>query len=230
MIRKRRPNELSATELAARATLHDVGNNVTVAALHASSLLSAAMSDGARPLAAVRAPLQQVVSALDRVVSLVNGFKNSCPEHRQKRAIDIAPMLRDVIDAWRPHAHARAIELRLELRSDVLPTRGDAEDLRRVFDNLVKNALEAVDNGPGSVTVVAEDRNHQIIHLSVRDTGPGMEHDLNRPGPFPSTKPEGTGLGLSIVHEIVHAHEGRLYAEPLIPSGTAVNVELERAH
>jgi signal transduction histidine kinase len=96
-----------------------------------------------------------------------------------------------------------------------------------VFENLVKNAIEAIDRGPGRVTIVTRAiPTDEKVRISVADTGPGIPPSIDVFGFFETTKSNGTGLGLAVAKQIVVAHGGAIQYEQLAPNGTAFHVEL----
>jgi signal transduction histidine kinase len=108
---------------------------------------------------------------------------------------------------------------------------GDRRQLSQVVDNLVENAVHAVD-GTGRVRVllslVEVSALQQNARLVVEDDGPGLSEDARAKlfTPFFTTKPRGTGLGLIIVRKIVEAHRGSLAIESAAGQGTRMVVEL----
>jgi signal transduction histidine kinase len=94
------------------------------------------------------------------------------------------------------------------------------------LDNLVKNALEAIDHGPGMVRLAALRMNEDRIRIIVEDSGPGLPAGMNVFAMFETTKPHGTGLGLPICQEIARAHGGGIDVAPRQPNGTVFCVEL----
>jgi signal transduction histidine kinase len=127
---------------------------------------------------------------------------------------------------WGPVAAERDIDLDVDVAADLPPIDADAEKLRRVLDNLVKNAVEAVDRGPGRVALSAIRPTAEKIRIAIADTGPGVPESLRLFRLFETTKRNGSGLGLSIACQIVLAHGGDLGFERLKPHGTAFFVDL----
>jgi len=123
------------------------------------------------------------------------------------------------------------VELRL-LLDDALPAAMlDAEQMKRVFVNLIDNALEALadlTDEHGVTISTKHDGNRDLILATVEDTGEGIPvGDFKRLfQPYFSTRGRGTGLGLAIVSRIVTEHGGRVFAEPNNPRGARFVIEL----
>ena len=100
--------------------------------------------------------------------------------------------------------------------------------MHRVFDNLVKNAVEAIDQGPGEVRIRVEPLAADTVQICVEDTGAGIPQAVDVFRLFETTKPNGTGLGLAIVKQVVQAHGGRIEFSRRHPHGTVFRVELRR--
>ena len=112
--------------------------------------------------------------------------------------------------------------------------RADAVVLHRILDNLVSNAVDALDGKPGSVTVAAEpvgsgaDRR---VRFTVSDTGRGMTRaELNRAfNDFYTTKAAGTGLGLSVVRRLLTDVGGSVKADTAPGEGSTFTIEIPAA-
>jgi signal transduction histidine kinase len=98
--------------------------------------------------------------------------------------------------------------------------------MRRVFDNLVKTAIEAIESGPGTIRVRATADGAERVRIDVEDTGQGVPSDIDPFRLFHTSKPDGTGLGLPIVREIVQAHGGSVSFAPAPTRGACVRVVL----
>jgi signal transduction histidine kinase len=121
----------------------------------------------------------------------------------------------------------RSAALVLELAEDLPPVRADALVLRRILENLVTNACDALDGRGGTVTIGTA-RADGGARLTVSDSGSGMTRDqLNRAfDDFYTTKAGGTGLGLSIVRRLVADLGGALRVDTEPGAGTCVSVTL----
>ncbi|MFH2111208.1 MAG: ATP-binding protein [Candidatus Bathyarchaeota archaeon] len=102
----------------------------------------------------------------------------------------------------------------------------DATSLRRVFDNLIKNAVEATP-GEGTLTLTVSQLDHEV-EVTVADTGTGMPPEVLKEifRPFYTTKPTGTGLGLSICKRVVELHGGTITVESRVGAGSVFTVRL----
>ncbi len=106
----------------------------------------------------------------------------------------------------------------------------EADRLKQVFSNLVRNALQAMPEG-GRLTIEAANLASGRARLTFTDTGCGMTaKQVERLfEPFTSTKPAGTGLGLSIVYQIVRDHNGTINVHSREGAGTTITIELPGA-
>jgi signal transduction histidine kinase len=130
-----------------------------------------------------------------------------------------------VLRLLQPEAEATAVELRRRSVGDPLPDfRMDAEKVKQVVINLVRNAVEAMPAG-GTVTLETALVDGQA-QLVVRDNGPGLPEGVDVFQLFVTTKPKGTGLGLSIVQQIVLQHGGEIAASSPPGQGAAFTIRL----
>jgi PAS domain S-box-containing protein len=132
--------------------------------------------------------------------------------------IELAALLRSVVDSQRPAADAKGIDLQISTETEVVIS-GDSARLQQIFSNLLTNALKFTPRG-GHVQVrlscVASN-----AQIQVADDGGGIDSDLlphifDRFRQGESTKGRshgGLGLGLAIVRELVQAHGGSVLAE-----------------
>ena len=172
-------------------------------------------------------PVEQVSHELERLRRLLDEFLAFAqPSRLVLDDHDVSSIVHDVVTAQRPFVATRGAAIQLA-GVDSLRARIDAQKLRLISQNLVRNALEAV--APGGRVVVTLDGDDQHVRLAVEDDGQGIPEAIQRRiyEPFFTTKDTGTGLGLSIVHGMVAAHGGTItFASS--PQGTRFDVSLPR--
>lgn len=125
----------------------------------------------------------------------------------------------------------RGVELDVNIADNIPPALIDEEQLRRVFVNLIENAVEAFDESKPDKKVIVKafyDTGRDLIVAEVSDNGNGITPaDFQKLfQPYFSTKGRGTGLGLAIVQRIVSEHHGKIKAVNNQPSGAKFIVEL----
>ena len=175
---------------------------------------------------ALRELADVVREEIRRLDGLVGDFLLfSRPDRMQHQVASLDTLLDEVLRLLEPEAAAAGVELRRARAGEPLPDfRLDAEKIRQVVINLVRNAVEAMPAG-GAVTVESGLVDGQA-QLVVRDTGPGLPEGVDVFQLFVTTKPKGTGLGLSIVQQIVLQHGGEITAGSPPGQGAAFTIRL----
>ncbi len=102
----------------------------------------------------------------------------------------------------------------------------DPEHFQQVFLNLIKNAVQSMENEGEIVVDLRNDTEAKFLEIMVRDSGCGIDEDYLQKLflPFFTTKADGTGLGLSIVKKIMDAHSGEIRVESEINKGTTFKI------
>ncbi|HET7295062.1 MAG TPA: GAF domain-containing protein [Vicinamibacteria bacterium] len=144
---------------------------------------------------------------------------------------DLDALMDEVTRLLRPEARGAGVTLRRQRTGGAVPRlRMDAEKIKQVVINLVRNAIEAMPDG-GLVALESGARDGRAL-VVVRDNGPGLPDGIDVFQLFVTTKPKGTGLGLSIAQQIVLAHGGEIGASSEPGKGTTFTIALplEDAH
>lgn len=117
----------------------------------------------------------------------------------------------------------------IEFHSDYRPlwVLGVENQLKQVFINVLKNAIEAMHNG-GVVTITMSLEEESAVLIRIKDEGSGIpDEQLAKIGqPFYTTKDKGTGLGLMVTYKIIDNHQGRISAESKLGVGTTFVIQL----
>lgn len=164
---------------------------------------------------------ETILEELDRIDQIVGEMVVLAkPAQETKKKIDLAKVLQDSVNLMNYQAYMREIGLILKLDEELPPIEGISNQLKQVFINLIKNAIEAIEN-TGIVTIEAIRHEDRVI-ITVEDTGPGMDIGMiDKLGtPFFSTKEQGTGLGLMITFRIIQNHKGKVSVESKLGKGT----------
>ncbi|MGB7496517.1 MAG: ATP-binding protein [Candidatus Acidiferrum sp.] len=171
---------------------------------------------------------------IERLNGIVNRLLNFArPIQLELEPVDLRTLVRERIHSFEEFALTRRVQLMTNLPKRHLLSLIDKDRMAQVFDNIIQNALEAMadDGGTLSVTVAAHSNSNDKVSgvcVEFQDTGKGMNSaDLGHVfDPFFTTKPSGTGLGLSISHELVRAHGGDIQIDSHEGRGTSVRVTI----
>lgn len=210
----------------AAEVVHDIGNPLTSLGLLVAQLVRMACDEPSLPIAELEHDLGELEQCVARIVGLVQRFK-----HASKRAVvvcellDVRSVLLAVVQDWRRVGAARAVEVIAELTEGLSLVRGDAEQLRRVCDNLIQNAFDAIGDGEGRVVVRAHQHDDRV-RVEVADSGGGSAPASDPFELFHTTKPLGSGIGLNVVRRIIEAHGGIAGCEANVPHGMLFYFEL----
>ena len=227
----RRADRLSSLGLLTAGLAHEIRNPLvairTFTQLLPERYNDAEFRDGFQGLA-----LREV----DRICGLVNdllSFARPSPPKVVQENINV------VVDGISRILETEGKEKNVEIIryfTESLPTAWiDREQMKQVFMNLVLNAIQAMKNQGGVVSISTrpyskDQSGHpgQFVQVEIRDTGVGIpEENLDHIfDPFFTNKDEGNGLGLSISHQIVQEHKGYITVESKIGAGTSFFVNL----
>ena len=188
-------------------------------------------------LGIMRAQANRMSRLIDDLLSLSRIELNA--HVRPGQSVELYPIVAHVADTLAPLARERCVELVLERAAERLTVLGDRDELIRVFENLVENAIKYGSSG-GKVDITLAEAPRGAGRLAeavvtVRDYGPGIASEhlprlterFYRVDVAQSREKGGTGLGLAIVKHILARHRGRLVIESEIGKGAAFTVRLD---
>ncbi|MBA4333715.1 MAG: two-component sensor histidine kinase, partial [Methylobacterium sp.] len=148
--------------------------------------------------------------------------------------VDLTGISREIVDSLTLMARERQVTLTLRAPAEPVKVAGDRDELLRLMENLVENAIKYGKSG-GEVVIDVVDGPLEVS-VGVRDDGPGIapEHlprlteRFYRVDTAASREAGGTGLGLAIVKHIVLRHRGRLTIESALGQGATFRAVLPR--
>jgi nitrogen fixation/metabolism regulation signal transduction histidine kinase len=143
---------------------------------------------------------------------------------------DLDKLVHEVVDLYR----AQDSSVRIVVTSDptMPPIDADKGRVRQMLHNLIRNAIEALENrDDGRIDVQAsaiEVDDINMVQIRVEDNGPGFNMGSVSQifDPYVTTKPKGTGLGLAIVKKLVEEHVGTIRAQNRKDGGASISVRL----
>ncbi|MBI5815551.1 MAG: HAMP domain-containing protein [Nitrospinae bacterium] len=226
----------------ARIVAHEIKNPLTPIQLNAQRLRRKFQQKAEDFPKVFDDATNSIIQEVDELKRLVEKFSamakmtdaaGPSPRKADMKVFELRPepaMLNDIIlDVVKLYRDTRpGVAVKTELDPSIQLVRMDPEQMRRVFINLVENAMDAI-NGEGAVKIltrmnVAGER----VMVEVSDTGRGIDGDNLEKifTPYYSTKPKGAGLGLAIASRVVEDHGGTIKASPNKPSGAVFTIEL----
>jgi len=190
-----------------------------------------------RFLAIMQEQARRMARLIDDLLSLSRIELNA--HRRPDTPVDLVPIVRQVVDGLQTLARDRGVTVNIDA-ANALPVLGDRDELVRIFENLVENALKYgaagrrvdIKIGPGSSA-----EGEPEAQVSVRDYGPGIapEHlprlteRFYRVDVTESRAQGGTGLGLALVKHILHRHRGRLTIDSAPGVGATFTIHIPTA-
>src|SRR5580700_3266109 len=201
-------------ELAA-ALAHEIKQPIAAAITSASACLrwlGHVPPDVERACAAAARIEQEGNRAADIINSLRSFYKTGTPAERQW--VDVKGTVREMSALLRTEAARYSVTIRPEFEADPPQILADRVQLQQVLMNLMLNAIEAMKDIGGELTIRSHVNPEGHLTVSINDTGVGLPAegaDLIF-DPFHTTKPQGTGMGLTITRSIVESYGGRVWA------------------
>ncbi len=166
--------------------------------------------------------LSSIESSVDRALVMLEELRHRTRETPLKiESTDLPGLISDVINEV---AASEAVKIELLLDPELKMVEVDPLKVRRVFDNLIRNAVEAMPEG-GRLTIETRSGADSFT-IRIADTGVGIPEDLvpNLFKPFYTTKSKGLGLGLAYSLKAVEAHGGRIEVESQVGKGTTFKI------
>jgi signal transduction histidine kinase len=165
------------------------------------------------------------INRIDRIVMKFLAFAR--PAKAEKTELNINDVLEEVITITNPQMERSSINLVNNFSSDLPIIRGNNDTLKQAFLNIVLNAVQAMYDGGGTLSIETSAKNGGLSVIT-RDTGAGISgEDMKKIfNPFFTTKRDGTGMGLALTYNIIQDHSGKIDIDSTPGTGTTVTVEL----
>ncbi|MEF7654552.1 PAS domain S-box protein [Bacillus sp. ZJS3] len=169
-----------------------------------------------------------VSSEIERIESITNEFMAVAkPQMVKIQLNDISVLIDQVLMLLQPQAMMNNIKIRIELKPGIPLISCEGNQLKQVFVNILKNAIESMPTG-GEILIQVNILDNNQVSIRFIDQGCGIpkERIPYLGEPFYSIKEEGIGLGLMICYKIIETHKGKVFIESEVNKGTIVEVTL----
>jgi nitrogen fixation/metabolism regulation signal transduction histidine kinase len=220
--------KVTAWQEIAQRMAHEIKNPLTPIKLSAQRILKKYGRDPSGFEEILESAVGSIVREVDNLNDLLQEFRDFA--RLPAPQTEIVP-LKELIDETTASFQASYPEVVFfQHIGDDITVRADRGQIGRVFQNLIRNAIDAMDEG-GEITLYASLVTKGNIHYSriqIQDTGPGIE-DRDREKlfhPYFTTKDHGTGLGLAIVERIIFDHKGSIWFDTEPGIGTTFYIDL----
>ena len=169
---------------------------------------------------------KKIIQQIDTLTSIANEFSRfaKMPKHELKK-LDLKELLLSTIDFFKSKENTS-----FEFKDNNITTafiEGDLDQLIRVFNNIINNAIQAIDDSVEGKILVKLSKNESLFFVSISDNGCGIEDVVKEKifEPNFTTKTTGTGLGLAMVKQIIDAHNGNIHFKSTVEIGTTFYIE-----
>jgi PAS domain S-box-containing protein len=215
-------------ELAA-ALAHEIKQPIAASITSANALLRWLAHDPP-DLERARAAATRIEQEGNRAADVINNlrgfYKKGAPAKR--RIVDVKDIIREITVLLGDEALRHSVTIRSELDEHVPDILADRVQLQQVFMNLMLNAIEAMKETGGELTIRSGLNPEGQLFISISDTGVGLPAESSDRifDAFHTTKPQGTGMGLAITRSILESHGGRIWATPNRGAGATFHFTL----
>ncbi|RSK26711.1 PAS domain-containing sensor histidine kinase [Bacillus sp. HMF5848] len=167
-------------------------------------------------------------SELTRIESIITQFLILAkPQAVKYELVDICELVETTLELMRPQAILQDTALKFESEEKLTKVYCEPNQIKQVFINIVKNAIEAMNKG-GALTATVKKDEINKVQIIFTDEGPGIpEEKIKKLGePFYTTKERGTGLGLMVSYKIIEEHDGVIDVYSVLNEGTTFTITL----
>jgi len=212
----------------AQRVAHEIKNPLTPIHLSAERIIKNLKRKGKKYEEIIEEGAKTIVQEAGTIKSLVNEFSNFArmPNIRLQSA-DIHEILDQTLSLFK--GIFSDIEFVTHYSSEVPETmRLDVEQIKRVFINILDNAIDAMSK-KGKINIQTSfDKQNQRVKIEITDQGPGVDMKEKEKLFLPhfSTKKKGTGLGLAIVGQVISEHNGSIDVENNHPNGAKFIIQI----
>jgi len=218
---------INAIKLLAAGVAHEIGNPLNSLNIHLQLIarnLQKLPEEERKNISDLLNVARNEVSRLDMIITQF--LRAIRPAKLKLALVKVEMVVKETLDLLRHQIEDKKISVEIICPSQIPAIKADRNQLKQAFFNIIRNSLQAMNNG-GSI-VININASDQYAIIRFRDSGKGIESEnMSRIfEPYFTTKSEGTGLGLMIVQRIIQDHGGFIEVASKPGEGTSMTVYL----
>jgi len=224
--------KISSVLLLAAGVAHELGNPLNSLTIHLQLIERKLKKlQGSKEATSLTDSIKICQGEVTRLDGIIRNFLEAIrPRPPDLAEVNLVEVIEDVLRFQAKELSDRGIKIEGELPASTPVIMADMNQLKQVFFNLIKNAMEAMQPGGRlGIRVRADDVS---VYVRISDTGSGIKtEDLSKLfSPYHTTKAGGHGLGLMIVQRIIRDHGGHVGIESKEGTGTVVTLQFPQKH
>jgi len=216
----------SAWREMAKQVAHEIKNPLTPMKLGIQQLLRTLDPNDPNSKAKVEKVANSMIEQIDALTKIANEFSNFAKMPlRSESEINLPELIERVVEVFSSEEN---VSLKLNIIDKQLIILADKDQLIRVFNNLIKNAIQSIPSERKGLIQINVTRNSDSVEIEIIDNGIGIDKEKRKNifVPYFTTKSTGTGLGLAMVKQIIENHNGQIGFESKVNVGTTFRINL----
>ena len=210
----------------AKQVAHEIKNPLTPMKLSVQQLLRTYNPEDPASGEKLKKVSNSIIEQIDALTKIANEFSNFAKMPRpNEEEIELVSLIENVMALF---VGSEGVKIEMESQLTSVKIKGDKDQFVRVFNNLIKNAIQAIPSDRNGKIEIRITTQNNSVSISVSDNGIGIPEEKRFKifVPYFTTKSNGTGLGLAMVKQIIENHQGTIDFEPNEVMGTVFIIKL----
>jgi two-component system nitrogen regulation sensor histidine kinase NtrY len=213
----------------AKQVAHEIKNPLTPMKLSIQHLQRSAAVNSENLEERIKRTADILIEQIETLSNIATAFSSFAKLPSKKlQKLDLLPILRNAVDLY---SHSLSVKLKISSNLEKAEVIGDKDQLLRVFNNVIKNAVQATEDIEKSKIEVSIETSNLVFLIDIYDNGIGIDKEQADRifEPNFTTKSSGTGLGLAMTKSIIDHMNGTITFTSVDKEGTTFHIELPKA-